>query len=399
MKVHATAVPLVITRKGAVPVVILALALGMALSPRRSDAVTSCKVHVSSKTGLIDVFASGIAGTLLWGDRSGSESITFANAATCIAGSTASKCEFGAPGSVPAITPPDLCTVYLKDSGAECAAYIKGCTPGTRPTDQAKADALAQLVAALSFHHSAPTIEFSGVNVQIDSGSGATDGPVNGTGNLIIGYNATTTSPTQSGSHNLVVGDEHTFTSYGGLVAGHQNSVTGVWASVSGGSSNTASGFAASVSGGFANTADGVSASISGGDNNRASSLGASVSGGDGNTASGPASSVTGGSENTASWLGASVTGGNLNTASGPEASVCGGERNAAVVSASSVSGGDNNVASGPDASVSGGARNVANGAESSISGGLTLVQPAADGWAAGTLAPGNVIVGDFESP
>jgi hypothetical protein len=67
----------------------------------------------------------------------------------------------------------------MKDSGPECAVYIKGCTPGPRFTDQAKADALARLVAALSFHHSVPI--FTGVNVQIVSGSGATDGPVRST--------------------------------------------------------------------------------------------------------------------------------------------------------------------------------------------------------------------------
>src|SRR5262249_17410097 len=150
--------------------------------------------HVSSKTGLIDVFASGVSGPLLWGNRSGSEASTFANAATCIAGSSASKCEFGAPGSVEAITPPDLCTVYLKDNGAECATYIKGCTPGARATDQAKADALQQLVSAIEFHHSIPTVVFNGVNVQIVSGAGSTDAPPNGAGNLIIGYDAVTTS-------------------------------------------------------------------------------------------------------------------------------------------------------------------------------------------------------------
>src|SRR5512139_2533371 len=33
------------------------------------------------------------------------------------------------------------------------------------------------------------TIRFSDVNVQIVNGSGVTDGPVNGRGNLIVGYN------------------------------------------------------------------------------------------------------------------------------------------------------------------------------------------------------------------
>lgn len=34
-----------------------------------------------------------------------------------------------------------------------------------------------------------PTVEFSSVNVQVVSGSGATNGAVNGEGNLIVGYN------------------------------------------------------------------------------------------------------------------------------------------------------------------------------------------------------------------
>jgi hypothetical protein len=33
------------------------------------------------------------------------------------------------------------------------------------------------------------TLQFSGINVQVVSGSGITDGAVNGKGNLIVGYN------------------------------------------------------------------------------------------------------------------------------------------------------------------------------------------------------------------
>jgi hypothetical protein len=153
------------------------------------------------------------------------------------------------------------------------------------------------------------TLQFSGINVQVVSGSGTTSGPVNGKGNLIVGYNETTFGQTRTGSHNLVVGDEHEYTSYGGLVAGENNFITGPFASVTGGA------------------------------HNRASESVASVSGGEGNTASGS---------------GASVSGGGANTASGFVASVSGGE---------------------------------------------SLVQPADNGWAAGSKDPANVVVGDFESP
>src|SRR5438552_8391223 len=36
------------------------------------------------------------------------------------------------------------------------------------------------------------TLQLSGINLQIVSGAGATDGPVNGKGNLIVGYDANT---------------------------------------------------------------------------------------------------------------------------------------------------------------------------------------------------------------
>ena len=83
---------------------------------------------------------------------------------------------------------------------------------------------------------------FSGFNVHIQSGTGATDGPLNGRGNLIVGYNKASNGQTRTGSHNLIVGDEHEYTSFGGFVAGLANRVTGVYASVSGGEDNTTSG-------------------------------------------------------------------------------------------------------------------------------------------------------------
>ena len=48
----------------------------------------------------------------------------------------------------------------------------------------------------------------------------------------------------------LVVGPEHTYSSYGGLVAGLNNNVTGANTSVSGGWDNNASKAYSSVSGG-----------------------------------------------------------------------------------------------------------------------------------------------------
>ena len=145
-------------------------------------------------------------------------------------------------------------------------------------------------------------IHFSGVNVHVDNGSGNTNGAVNGLGNLIVGYNEERFfGNDRTGSHNIVVGMEQNYSSYGGLVAGLHNTVSGAFSSVSGGHMNTASGLRSSVSGGSNNTASSQYSSVSGGTANTAGYYSASVSGGAGNTASNFFSSVSGGRYNIAS--------------------------------------------------------------------------------------------------
>jgi hypothetical protein len=169
-----------------------------------------------------------------------------------------------------------------------------------------------------------PHIIFEGVNVHVRSGSGATDdgwwspepgpppaGALTGLGNLVVGYNEDAMQiRARAGSHNLVVGEEHAYSSYGGFVAGYNNNVTGEYSSVSGGSYNIASGGVSSVSGGQANGARGALSSVSGGTNNNASGWGSSICGGSGNAAVAGESSVSGGSLNTASGRWSSVSGG-----------------------------------------------------------------------------------------
>jgi hypothetical protein len=160
------------------------------------------------------------------------------------------------------------------------------------------------------------TLTFSGVNLQIVNGEGETD-TVNGLGNLIVGYNGQTVvgaDPDRSGSHSVVVGDGHGWTSHGALIAGRDNTVSGAWASVLGGSSGTASGDRAAVVGGRQNTAGGTGAVVTGGQGNQASGNEATVLGGQGNEAAGVfANSIAGGRDNeifgAARW--ASILGGN----------------------------------------------------------------------------------------
>ena len=169
---------------------------------------------------------------------------------------------------------------------------------------------------------------FEKCNVHIRSGSGKTDSAVNGLGNLIIGYNeGSGENIKRTGSHNLVIGPEHAYSSFGGLVIGRENTISAPYASISGGRLNTASGLGASVSGGSVNTASKDFASVSGGKSNEAKGLNASVSGGTSNSAQGEFASVTGGSDNAANGFAASIGGGSGNMANGNYTSVSGGKR------------------------------------------------------------------------
>ncbi len=226
-------------------------------------------------------------------------------------------------------------TVDGQDSSEFAAA---GHDHDGRYYSQTTVDALEARIAALEALFAGVTragddITISGANVHIVSGSGTTDGAVNGLGNLIVGYNELRgSSDDRTGSHNIVVGKEQNYSSYGGLVAGLFNTISGPYAS---------------VSGGYYNEATGDSSSVSGGWDNVASNLYSSVSGGSFNEASGDYSSVSGGWFNVASDYGSSVSGGNQNTASGNYSSVSGGIMNTASGSSSSVSGGGQNYAGG----------------------------------------------------
>src|SRR4030095_7917014 len=110
-------------------------------------------------------------------------------------------------------------------------------------------------------------ITISGANLRIVNGLGATNS-TKGLGNLIVGYNEhrqgdtlfcgppPSPSDTRTGSHNVVVGTELNFSSYGGLVVGRCTDIIGALSSVTGGTRNVALGDFASVSGGSGNAAN-----------------------------------------------------------------------------------------------------------------------------------------------
>jgi len=200
-----------------------------------------------------------------------------------------------------------------------------------------------------------PTVQISGANLQVINGSGL-ETTLNGTGNLILGYDP---SPgTQTGSHNLLLGGTgNSYTSYGGIVGGSfNNKISGPYASILGGGANTASGYASAITGGAFNKTTTNYATVSGGCSNLAGSgtpsvnavctnpiyagYFASVLGGVGNQASAENSSVGGGKENKATGEGSSISGGGGGEASGAVASVTGGRLGKAPYFASTVLGG-----------------------------------------------------------
>jgi len=138
-------------------------------------------------------------------------------------------------------------------------------------------------LTARAFDAAANEVVITGANLRIVNGLGNTR-TTNGLGNLIVGYNEPRGTPNvETGSHNIVVGFQHNFTSFGGLVAGAANDISGDFASVTGGSFNIASSAGSSVCGGLSNTASGVESVICGGQVNMATGTRSSISGGSNN--------------------------------------------------------------------------------------------------------------------
>ena len=147
-----------------------------------------------------------------------------------------------------------------------------------------------------------PHIIFEGCNVHVRSGSGNTtdstvildsrtiiaDTAPLGLGNLIVGYNEQPLlgGAERGGSHNLLVGAHHSYSTVGTAIFGQENAATGPLTSVTGGHKNEAQGYNSSVSAGYLNTANGEFSSVSGGDFNDANGESSSVSGGSSRTAS-----------------------------------------------------------------------------------------------------------------
>ena len=205
---------------------------------------------------------------------------------------------------------------------------------------QTQVDQLTTRVAQLegllaNFSRVGTDVYVTGANLHVVNGAGTTD-VVNGLGNVVIGYNESRPAGSRrGGSHDLVIGSRNDYTSYGSLVVGDTNEVTGPYASVTGGTQNSASALGATVAGGEGNVASGTGASVAGGVGNLASGDHAAVLGGSGNEAIGDASTVSGGSANLALAMGSAVSGGTANQALGIDSTVGGGQSRSAATEGS----------------------------------------------------------------
>jgi len=152
---------------------------------------------------------------------------------------------------------------------------------------------------------------------------------INGRGNLIVGYNRARTGTAicskggdagssqtacesfggvwavdhKSGSHNLVVGEGHAYSSVGGVLFGQNNAVADWAGTVLGGVNNVVRGDRGSVAGGAGNVVSGTYAVVSGGVSNQARAFYSAIGGGRENATDAAYSVVSGGRNRVVGWL------------------------------------------------------------------------------------------------
>lgn len=182
-----------------------------------------------------------------------------------------------------AVTPGWMCipSPNAINNGASPAVIAGGV--GTAPSCTSGYTAVLAPTYVASGVGGKPTVVFNAVNLQVVSGSGATNGTPNGEGNVVIGYAENPSDHLQSGSNNLIVGYDNGWSGYGQLVAGESNMARGDYAAVFG-VSDTAGGVGSLVAG-ASNRATGTESTVVGGKGNTAGVKWTSVLGGSGHSA------------------------------------------------------------------------------------------------------------------
>lgn len=241
--------------------------------------------------------------------------------------------------------------------------------------DMRKSNAALQSRLACVTSSNATDFYFTGCNVHILNGAGAT-GTLNSSGNLIIGYNKNQVSK-RSGSHNLIIGDLHEYTSYGGIVTGTENTIAAPNSVVMSSTDSSVTGpGGAAVIGADRGITEGNAVLLGGSQNY------ASVNAGFGVAVGGRQNQVLGGE--------AVVMAGTLNVASGGSSMACAGSENTSAGAGSVACGGTGNQGIGNSSVAMGGHHVSASGDSSVITGGNTCdTGPTAYMWAVGTRPGG----------
>jgi len=233
----------------------------------------------------------------------------------------------------------------------------------------------------------AKTIRFTGVNVQVVNGLGATE-TANGLGNLVVGYQepGNEVDPDdRTGSHNAIVGRRNNYTGFGGLVVGESNRSYAPYASIAGGRRNEADGPWSSVAGGGFNRASSTQSVVLGGAYNWSGSDSTVVVGGEGNWAvpaggggAGNKAVVVGGYDNRSKGQGSVIVGGRFNETTANYSAMLAGSSNLCVGDPSGggsycaiVGGEQNSTSNVTAATVGGGFARAAIGDHDWIAGGL----------------------------
>lgn len=177
-----------------------------------------------------------------------------------------------------------------------------GTLSGTLDGIQTSLDGLTSTVTGhtdklqcVSSSTNASSFIFEGCNVHVRNTGGATSA-TDGLGNIIIGYNEECTGCGRAGSHNLIMGVQNNYKSYGGLVGGMLNSIEQPFGAILTGSENKATGTYGAVISGSKNTAKGEASVVLGGKTNSALGSSSSIVGGETGTTSANFAVVLGGS-------------------------------------------------------------------------------------------------------
>ena len=159
-------------------------------------------------------------------------------------------------------------------------------------------------------------IRVVGANLHLQNGAGSS-ASVNGLGNLVIGYNETDGNQTRTGSHNVVVGPFHGYSSFNGMVVGNASNISAPQAVVVGGYGHTASGENAAVFGGVSGLASGFGSTAVGAHGSTATGWFSHVVGGYNSTSTAEYSSAVGGVYTNATGYGSMAVAGFGTTATG----------------------------------------------------------------------------------